>query len=58
MPKKKNFLDINTDSPGPDSLTFASGFKFGLGLFIAWLLGMGVLAVIAYFILKALNVIA
>jgi len=55
---KKNFLDVDTDSPGPGLSTFAAGFKFGFGMFVAWLLGLGVLSTAAYFILRALKLIA
>jgi len=55
---KKNFLDVDTDSPAPGSFGFATGFKFGFGMFVAWLLGLGVLSIAAYFILRALKLIA
>lgn len=54
---KKNFLDMKT-SPGiPTTLGFADGFKFGFGMFVAWLLGISVLSGVGFGLLKLLHLI-
>jgi hypothetical protein len=48
----KNFLDQEEDVK---SLSFADGFRFGFGFFIAWLLGSSILALVVSGVLVALG---
>lgn len=56
---KKNLLGINTEPKAVGGeFTVMDGFRFGFGMFLAWLLGLSVLALIAYAIAKAFKLIA
>lgn len=50
---KKNFLDeeLQTDA----KLSYTDGFRFGFGMFIAWLLGTVLVGGLATLIAKLLN---
>jgi len=54
---KKNFLDMKTNPGIPTALGFGDGFKFGFGMFVAWLLGLGIVAGLSFVVLKALHLI-
>ena len=54
---KKNFLDMKTNPAIPTALGFADGFKFGFGMFVAWLLGVGIVAGLSFGVLKAFHLV-